>query len=148
MKRFYSGYLLLALSGVIMLPACRSSKASKGGILEGTNMTGTITKTVMTVIGAILLSKILNGVLKQTQANAAFANLSDNQVFKNVNEDTKLNSFASNDVLKTALQLLVADKFKIPVNKVANNYGNMSTLGDLATFIGQNAPADVLMQFK
>ena len=66
----------------------------------------------------------------------------------NFNEDTKLSSFANNDLMKTALQVLVAEQYKIPITTVVNNYSSLVTAGDLATFIGKNADAKVLLQIK
>ena len=79
----------------------------------------------------------------------AFENLSQNENFKNnFNEDTKLNSFVQNDFLKTALQVLVAEHYQIPLTTVVNNYAGLNTVGDLSTFIGKNASAEVLTGIK
>jgi len=66
----------------------------------------------------------------------------------NVNEDTKLNSFANNDFTKTALQLLVADHYQIPLTTVVKNFSSLNTVGDLSTFIGENASAQSLKDIK
>jgi hypothetical protein len=50
--------------------------------------------------------------------------------------------------MKTALQVLVAEHYKIPLATVVSNYKNLNTAGDLATFIGQNADARVLAGIK
>ena len=50
--------------------------------------------------------------------------------------------------MKTALQVLVAEHYQIPLATVANNYTMLNTVGDLATFIGKNASAKALVQIK
>ena len=145
MKKIFAFTMIIALSAP-MLQSCSSRKAS-GGILSGTG--GSIGKTVITAIGAILLVKILKSVLGNVLGNQSFASLSQNNSFQqNFNENTPLNSFANNEVLKTALQLLVSHKYEIPLTTVTNNYRNFNTVGDLATFIGQNASVDALKQIQ
>ena len=145
MKKIFAIAMIVALSAP-MMQSCSSRKAS-GGILGGTG--GSIGKTVITAVGAILLVKILQNVLGNVLGNQSFSSLAQNQSFKqNFNENTPLNSFANNEVLKTALQYLVAQKYEIPFNKVSNSYSNFTTVGDLATFIGQNASVDALKQIQ
>ena len=115
----------------------------------GTGVGGTVVKTVGTVVGLILLSKLIKSVLKTVTGTKAFANLSQDENFtNNFNEDTKLNSFAKNDFLKTALQVVVAQHCQIPLTTVVNNYSGLNTVGDLSTFVGENASAEVLKVIK
>lgn len=145
MKKLFGYVLLLALSANLA-QGCRSSRNT--GVLGGGTGT-TITKTVATVVGVILLSKIINAVLKTVSGSTAFSSLAQNQSgFKGFNEDTKLSVLAQNDLLKMALQVLVAERFQIPLNNVANNFSSLMTVGDLATFIGKNASPTVLNEFK
>jgi len=110
---------------------------------------GTVVKTVATVVGLILLSKLLKSVLKTVGGSTAFAGLSQNQHFTtSFNEDTKLSSFAQSDLMKMALQVLVAENYKIPLSTVVSNYNSFNTAGDLATFIGKNADAKILTEIK
>ncbi len=148
MKKIFT-YIMLLSFGSASLVSCGSSKKSTKGILGGTNVGGTVVKTVATVVGLILLSRLLKSVLKTVGGSNTFAGLSQNQQFMAAfNEDTKLSSFAQNDLMKTALQVLVAEHYKIPIATVVNNYNNLNTAGDLATFIGKNADAAVLEKLK
>lgn len=148
MKRASVLIMLLAMS-VTFLPACRSSKSSTGILGGGTSVGGTVAKTVATAIGLVLLSKLVNSVLKTVTGSKAFSNLSQNPQFtSNFNENTKLASFANNDILKTGLQVLVSQRYQIPLATVANNYSSLLTVGDLATFIGKNASATALQELK
>lgn len=148
MKKIFAYILLLSVSSATVI-SCGGGKNVTKGILGGTNIGGTVVKTVATVVGLILLSKLLKSVLNTVGGSTAFSSLSQNQQFiSNFNEDTKLSSFASNDLMKTALQVLVSEHYKIPLATVANNYRNLNTAGDLATFIGQNADAKVLAAIK
>lgn len=141
--------MLLSLGSATLLSCSSSKKSSNGGVLGDTNVTGTVVKAVATIVGLILLSKLLKSVLGTIGSSTAFANLSQNQQFKsNFNEDTKLSSFAQNDLMKTALQVLVAERYKIPFTTVVNNYSSLRTAGDLATFIGKNADAKILEGIK
>ena len=150
MKRFYTFIMLLSLGSVTFTGCGTSKNSTKGGVFGGnTGTTGTVVKTVGTIVGLILLSKLLKSVLNTVTGSKTFASASQNQnLFANFNEDTKLNSFANNDFMKTALQVLVAEHYRIPIATVANNYSSLVTAGDLATFIGKNADAKVLMQIK
>lgn len=140
--------MLLSL-GIASLVSCGSSRKSSKGILGGTNIGGTVAKTVGTVVGLILLNKLLKSVLNTVGKSMAFSGLSQDQQFMtSFDENTKLNSFAQNDIMKTALQVLVAEHYKIPFTTVANNYKSLNTAGDLATFIGKNADAAVLEKIK
>ena len=124
---------------------CSSGRNTTKGILGG----GTVVKTVATVVGIILLSKLVKSILKTIGGNAAFASLSEDKNFMtNFNEDTKLDSFVQNDLMKTALQVLVSEHYEIPFSTVTNNYSNLTTVGDLATFIGKNASAKALLEIK
>ncbi len=148
MKKLFT-YIMLVSIGSASLVSCGSSRKSSKGILGGTNIGGTVAKTVGTVVGLILLNKLLKSVLNTVGKSMAFSGLSQDQTFMaNFNENTKLNSFAQNDIMKTALQVLVAEHYKIPFTTVANNYKNLNTAGDLATFIGKNADAKILAEIK
>ena len=146
MKKVFTYIMLLSL-GTASLAGC--AKSASKGILGGTNVGGTVVKTVATVVGLILLSKLLKSVLKTVGGSTAFSSLTQNDQFmSNFNENTKLSSFANNDLMKTALQVLVAEHYKIPLATVVNNYKTLNTAGDLATFIGKNADAKVLEGIK
>lgn len=148
MKKLFT-YLMLFSFGSAALVSCGTNKKASGGILGGTNVGSTVVKTVATVVGLILLSKLLKSVLNTIGGSTAFASLSQNQQFtSSFSEDTKLSSFASNDLMKVALQVLVSEKYKIPLATVVSNYKNFNTAGDLATFIGQNADARILAGIK
>jgi hypothetical protein len=148
MKKLFT-YLMLLSFGSATVVSCGAGKSATKGILGGTNVGGTVVKTVATVVGLILLSKLLKSVLKTVGGSTAFASLSQDQQFaSNFNENTKLNSFAQNDVMKIALQVLVAEKYKIPLSTVLANYSSFNTAGDLATFIGKNADAKILAEIK
>jgi len=148
MKKIFTYIMLLSL-GSATIVSCSAGKKVNKGILGGTNVGGTVVKTVATVVGLILLSKLLKSVLGTIGGSTAFAGLSQNQPFMaNFNEDTKLSSFAQNDLMKIALQVLVAEQYKIPLSTVVNNYNTFNTAGDLATFIGKNADAKILTQIK
>lgn len=148
MKKLFTGIMLLSISAATFV-SCGAGKNVTKAVLGGTNVGGTVVKTVATVVGLILLSKLLKSVLNTVGGSTSFAGLSQNQQFTaNFNEDTKLSSFAQNDLMKTALQVLVAEHYKIPFATVANNYKNLQTAGDLATFIGKNADAKVLEKLK
>ena len=148
MKKIFTYLMLLSLSSATIL-SCSSSKNSSKGVLGGTNVGGTIVKSVATIVGLILLSKLLKSVLNTIGGSKSFAGLSQNPDFMtNFNEQTKLSSFAKTNFMKTALQVLVAEHYKIPLVTVANNYNNLQTAGDLATFIGKNADAKVLEGIK
>ena len=101
------------------------------------------------MVGIILLSKLVKSILKSIRGSASFASLSEDKNFMtNFNEDTKLDSFVQNDLMKTALQVLVSEHYQIPFSTVTNNYSNLTTVGDLATFIGKNASAKALLEIK
>lgn len=149
MKKIFSYIMLLSLSSASII-SCSSSKKSTKDVLGGSStMGGTVVKAVATVVGLILLSKLLKSVLNTIGGSTAFAGLSQNQAFMaSFNEDTQLSSFAKNDLMKTALQVLVAEHYKIPLTTVVSNYKSLNTAGDLATFIGKNADASVLTGVK
>ncbi|MEO6637490.1 MAG: hypothetical protein ABIN25_04395 [Ginsengibacter sp.] len=148
MKRFYTLVMLLSLSSATFV-GCSSGRNSTKGILGGTNVGGTVVKTVATVVGLVLLSKLIKSVLKTLGGSSSFASLSADKNFTtSFNEDTKLNSFAPNDLMKTALQALVSQHYQIPFSTVTSNYSNLTTVGDLATFIGKNASAKALQEIK
>jgi hypothetical protein len=148
MKKFFTYLMLLSLPMATLI-SCGSSRKSNKGILGGTNTGGTIVKTVATVVGVILLSKLLNSVLKTVGGSSSFANLSQDPSFMSgFNENTPLSSIAQNDLMKTALQVIVAERYKIPFATVMNNYSSLNTAGDLATFIGKNADAKILESIK
>jgi hypothetical protein len=149
MKRFHAFILLVALGSATFTGCMPGRNATKGILGGGTGVGGTVVKTVGTVVGVILLSKLIKSVLKTVVGSKAFENLSQDENFKNnFNEDTKLNSFVQNDYLKTALQILVAQHYQIPLTTVVNNYAGLNTVGDLSTFVGKNASAQVLTEIK
>ena len=123
---------------------------SSKGVLGGAGgVTGTVVKTVGTVVGLILLSKLIKSILKTVGGSTAFESTAQNSSFmSNFNEDTKLNSFAQNNLMKTALQVLVADHYQIPLSIVVNKYKSLNTVGDLAKFIGKNGSGNALVQIK
>lgn len=142
MKRFYTLVLLLSF-GTATFTSCNPGRAATKAV------GGTVVKTVATVVGIILLSKLIKSVLKTLGGSKSFSSFSADKNFTaNFNEDTRLDSFANNEVLKTALQALVAQHYQIPFTTVAQNYDGLNTVGDLATFIGKNASAQVLMEIK
>ena len=144
MKRLYAFVMLLSLSSATFV-GCSSGRNTTKGILGG----GTVVKTVATVVGIILLSKLVKSILKTITGSATFASLSEDKNFTtNFNEDTRLDSFVQNDIMKTALQVLVSEHYQIPFSTVTNNYSNLTTVGDLATFIGKNASAEALLEIK
>ncbi|MEO5943377.1 MAG: hypothetical protein ABIP30_17005 [Ferruginibacter sp.] len=148
MKKIYTFIMLLSLGSATFM-GCSTSKNSTKGILGGGGVSGTVVKTVATVVGLILLSRLIKSVLKTVGGSKSFENVSQNTAFtSNFNEDTKLNSFANNNLTKTALQVLIAEHYQIPLTTVANSYTNLNTVGDLATFIGKNASANALLQIK
>ncbi len=148
MKKLFT-YLMLLSFGSAVVASCGAGKNANKGILGGANVGGAVVKTVATVVGLILLSKLLKSVLNTVGGSTAFAGLSQNQHFTtSFNEDTKLSSFAQNDLMKMALQVLVAEKYKIPLATVVSNYNSFNTAGDLATFIGKNADAKILAEIK
>lgn len=148
MKKIFTYVMLFSISTASIL-SCGSSKKTNKGILGGTNIGGTVVKTVATVVGLILLSKLLKSVLNTIGGSTAFAGLTQNPQFASgFNEDTKLSSLAQNDLMKVALQVLVAENYKIPLATVVSNYKNLNTAGDLATFIGQHADAKILSTLK
>lgn len=146
MKKISTFIILLAF-GSITFTSCGTSKSSTKGVLGGAG--GTIAKTVATAVGLILLSKIIKSVLGTVGGSAAFSSLQQSQNSPAAfTEDTKLSSFAKNDLLKSALQVIVSEHYQIPLSTVANNYSSLVTVGDLATFIGKNASTKALMQIK
>ena len=149
MKRFHAFIMLLALGSATLVSCNPGKNATKGILGGGSGVGGTVVKTVATVVGLILLSKLIKSVMKTVLGSKSFEGFAQNQNFKtNFNEDTKLNSFAKNDFMKTALQVLVAEHYQIPITSVANNYTSLNTVGDLATFIGENGSAQALTPLK
>ena len=149
MKRFHTLIMLLALGSTTFVSCNPGKNVTKSILGGGSGVGGTVVKTVATVVGLILLSKLIKSVMKTVVGSKSFEGFAQNQNFTtNFNEDTKLNSFAKNDFMKTALQVLVAEHYQIPVTTVANNYTRLNTVGDLATFIGQNGSARALTPLK
>jgi hypothetical protein len=143
MKRFYAFIMLISLSSATFV-GCSSGRNTTKGVLGGT-----VVKTVATVVGIILLSKLVKSILKTIGGSNAFASLSEDKNFTtSFNEDTNLGSFVQNDLMKTALQALVAEHYQIPFSTVTNNYSSLTTVGDLATFIGKNASSKALLEIK
>ena len=148
MKKMYSFIMLLSFASITFV-GCSSSKNATKDVLGTGGVTGTVVKTVGTVVGLILLSKLIKSVLKTVGGSTAFEGVAkSNNFMTNFNEDTKLNSFANNNLMKTALQVLVAEHYQIPLTTVANSYITLNTVGDLATFIGKNASAKALVEIK
>lgn len=149
MKRFYTLIIMLSLGSATFMGCSPSRNTTKGILGGGAGVGGTVVKTVATVVGLILLSKLIKSVLKTVMGSKAFESFSaDTNFMSNINEDTKLNSFAQNDLKKTALQVLVAEHYQIPLTTVADNYSSLTTVGDLATFIGKNGSAKALLEIK
>ena len=150
MKKLGIYSMLLAL-GTITFAGCSSSKKStKGGVLGGdSSIATTAIKTVATIVGVILLSKLLKSVLNTVGGSSVFGNTTQQKgLLANFNENTKLSAIANNDLMKSALQALVSVHYKIPLATVTKNFSSLVTAGDLATFIGQNADAKVLIGIK
>ena len=145
-------YSMLLAIGSVTFAGCNSSrKSTKGGGILGNDgsMTTTAIKTVATVVGVILLSKLLKSVLNTVGGSSVFGNTTQQKgLLANFNENTKLSAIANNDLMKSALQALVSVHYKIPLATVTKNFSSLVTAGDLATFIGQNADAKVLMGIK
>ncbi|MCP9752728.1 hypothetical protein [Ferruginibacter sp. HRS2-29] len=140
-------YIVLFSLGAATFTSC--AKNTTKGIFGGPSVGGTVVKTVATVVGLILLSKLLKNVFKTVTGNSAFAGLTQDPQFKSTfNEDTRLDAIAKNDFTKAALQLLVSQHYKIPLQTVTQNYNGLTTAADLATFIGQNADAKILEGIK
>lgn len=149
MKKISTYIMLLAFFSLSFVSCSRNS--SKGILGGGGSASGAIVKSVATVVGLILLSKIINSVLKTITGGGdkAFAGLvQDKSFLSGFNETTQLNSFAKTEILKTALQALVAHKYQIPFSTVSNGYTKLNTVGDLATFIGENGNAKSLKEIK
>jgi len=145
-----NAFIMLIAFGAASFTGCMPGRSATKGILGGgPSVGGTVVKTVGTVVGLILLSKLIKSVMKTVLGSSKFESLADNENFKtNFNEDTQLNSFVQNDFLKTAFQVLLAQHYEIPYNTVASNYASLNTVGDLSTFIGKNASARVLTEIK
>ncbi len=144
-------YSMLLAMGSITFAGCSSTKNSqKGGILGNNgSIATTAVKTVATVVGVILLTKLLKSVLNTVGGSSVFGKPTQQKgLLANFNENTKLSAIANNDLMKTALQVLVAEQYKIPLATVTQNFNSLTTAGDLATFIGQHADAKVLLQIK
>ena len=150
MKKLGVYTILLAMGSVTFAGCSSSKKSTKGAVLGGdSSIATTAIKTVATIVGVILLSKLLKSVLNTVGGSSVFGNTTQQKgLLANFNENTKLNSFANNDLMKSALQALVAVHYKIPLTTVTKNFSSLVTAGDLATFIGQNADAKVLMGIK
>ena len=149
MKKLGIYSILLAMGSITFMGCSSSKKSAKGGILSGDgSITSTAVKTVATIVGVILLSKLIKSVLNTVGGSSVFGAAKKQGFLANFNEDTKLNSFANNDLMKTALQVVVAEQYKIPLTTVTKNFNSLVTAGDLATFIGKNADAKVLMGIK
>ena len=150
MKKLGIYSMLLAMGSVTFAGCSSSKKSTKGGVLGGDgSITTTAIKTVATIVGVILLSKLLKSVLNTVGGSSVFGNTAQQKgLLANFNENTKLSSIANNDLMKSALQALVSVHYKIPLATVTKNFNSLLTAGDLATFIGQNADAKVLMGIK
>ena len=148
MKKLFTYVMLLSFGSATFI-SCGTSKKSNKGILGGSGIGGTVVKSVATVVGLILLSKLLKSVLGNIGSSSSFASLTQDPSFaQGFNENTPLTSIANNEVMKTALQVVISQQYKIPFNTVKNNYSSLHTAGDLATFVGQNADAKILEKIK
>jgi hypothetical protein len=142
-------YSMLLAIGSVTFVGCSSAKKSQGGILGDTSIGSTAVKTVATIVGLILLSKLLKSVLNTVGGSSVLGTTAQqNGLLASLNENTKLSAIANNDLMRTALQVLVAEQYKIPLMTVTKNFNGLTTAGDLATFIGKNADAKVLLQIK
>jgi hypothetical protein len=149
MKRVQAFILLLTFGSATFVGCGSSKNASKDIFGSSKTVTGTVVKSVATIVGVILLTKLVKSVMKTVTGSKSFESFAQNENFQtNFTEDTQLSSFAQNDFTKTALQLLVAQHYQIPVTTVANNYASLHTVGDLATFIGKNGSAQSLTALK
>ena len=149
MKKIGTFIMLLSLGSMSFVSCSSSKNANKGVLGTGTAVGGTVLKTVVTAVGVILLAKLIKSVLNTVGGSSIFGTAAQKQGFMaNFNENTKLSSFANNDLMKTALQVLVAEQYNIPLATVVNSYSSLVTAGDLATFIGKNADAKALLQIK
>ena len=150
MKKLGVYTILLAMGSVTFAGCSSSKKSTKGGVLGGdSSIATTAIKTVATIVGVILLSKLLKSVLNTVGGSSVFGNTTQQKgLLANFNENTKLSAIANNDLMKSALQALVSVHYKIPLATVTKNFSSLVTAGDLATFIGQNADAKVLMGIK
>lgn len=148
MKKFFTHIMLLGLSSAILV-GCGVNRNNNKGILGGSGIGGTVVKGVVTVVGIILITRLLKSVLNTVGGSNSFSSLTQDKSFmKDFNENTPLTSIAGNDISKMALQVLIAEKYKIPLQTVMSNYTGMKTAGDLATFVGQNADAKILETIK
>ncbi len=141
--------MLLSFATLSFVGCGTSRKSSKDSMGDAEATTGKVVKTVATVVGVILLAKLIKSVLGTVSGTSIFGNTTKAENFAaSFNEDTKINSFVKNDLLKAGLQALVAEHYKIPLTTVANSYSSLITVGDLATFIGKHADAKVLREIK
>lgn len=137
--------MMLTLGSATFVGCAPGKNVTKDILGGGAGVGGTVVKTVATVVGLILLSKLIKSVMKTVTGSTTFAAFAQDENFlKNISEDTKLSSFAQNDFTKTALQLLISQQYQIPLGTVVNNYSSLHTLGDLATFVGKNGSAKML----
>ena len=150
MKKLGVYTILLAMGSVTFAGCSSSKKSTKGAVLGGdSSIATTAIKTVATIVGVILLSKLLKSVLNTVGGSSVFGNTTQQKgLLANFNENTKLSAIANNDLMKSALQALVSVHYKIPLTTVTKNFSSLVTAGDLATFIGKNADAKVLMGIK
>jgi hypothetical protein len=148
MKKIKAFIMLLALGSATFM-GCHPGRNVTKSVLGGSGVGGQVVKTVGTVVGLILLSKLIKSVMKTVTGSKAFEGFAQNESFKtNFNEDTQLSSFAQNDFMKTALQVLVAEHYQIPLTTMVNKYSSLQTVGDLATFVGENGSGKVLAEIK
>ncbi len=146
MKKISAYIMLLTLASATVVSCGSSRKSTK---TEEPAIGTTVIKTVATAVGVILLAKLIKSVLNTIGGSTVMGDATKNPGFAaNFNENTKLSSFVTNDLAKSALQVVIAQYYKIPLATVANNYNSLVTAGDLATFIGKNADAKILMQIK
>ncbi|MBC7937476.1 MAG: hypothetical protein H7Y86_19185, partial [Rhizobacter sp.] len=90
MKKLFTYTMLLSFGSATFL-SCGTSKKSNKGILGGSGIGGTVVKSVATVVGLILLSKLLKSVLGTVGSSSSFASLSQNpSTIAGFNENTPL----------------------------------------------------------
>src|SRR5437868_706772 len=83
MKRFHTFIMLLALGSATFIGCHPGRSVTKSILGGGPGVGGTVVKTVGTVVGLIVLSKLIKSVLKTVTGTKAFEGLADNQSFKN-----------------------------------------------------------------
>lgn len=143
--------MVLVAFGSLSIIGCGASKKSNKGIFggSGTSIGGEVAKTVVTVVGLILLTKLIKSVLGGISGSTAFTSLAQDNNFKSsFNEDTKISSFAQSNLMRKALQVVLSEKFEIPLATMNQKFQSLQTVGQLAIFVGENASAKSLQGVK